>query len=178
MQRQKNRAYLQKLAVVMVPDEKKALAALMQQIRALRLWGRRRRRAKSGGRDIRGWRRRRRMRRKEVIRIAGWKNEREDDMEDGWGYRSFKRWLYGSFSFFLFHTITTTVVCTIVYIRANVRSLWVIIAIVGAWTRMHHESVFRSTWSSRNFPDRQRISSSCRQSFNSANNRIFIVSSF
>ena len=66
----------------MEPDEKKALA-LMQQIRALRLSGRRRRRAKSGGRDIRVWRRRRMMRRKEVIRIAGWKNEREDDMEDG-----------------------------------------------------------------------------------------------
>ena len=146
--------------------------------RSFEIVRRKRRRAKSGRRVIRGWRRRRMMRRKEVIRIAGWKNEREADMEDGWGYRSFKRWLYGSFSFFLFHTITTTVVCTIVYIRANVRSLWVIIAIVGAWTRMHHESVYRSTWSSRNFPDRQRISSSYRQSFNSANNRIFIVSSF
>ena len=67
----------------MEPDEKKALA-LMQQIRALRLLGGRRRTAKSGGElekeenDEND-----RERRKAVIGIAGWKNKREADMEDG-----------------------------------------------------------------------------------------------
>ena len=69
------------------PDEKKALA-LMQQIRAIRLLGGRRR-AKSGRRDIRVWRRRGRM-----VRMIGRGNQdcgmeeykQEADMEDGRGY--------------------------------------------------------------------------------------------
>ncbi|KAF8802091.1 GTP binding protein [Phlegmacium glaucopus] len=94
MRAQKNQTYLQKRAVVMEPEEKKAVA-LMQQIRALRKdqvarrkekknekWAERHKRLekeemKQSEKD--------KERKKEVMRIAGQKSKREADMEDGRG---------------------------------------------------------------------------------------------
>ena len=94
MKRQKDQTYLQKRAVVMEPDEKKALA-LMQQIRALRKDQIvRRKEKKSEKREERHKRLEKeeerkgekdKERRKEVMRIAGRKSKREADMEDGRG---------------------------------------------------------------------------------------------
>ena len=94
MQRQKAPTYLQKRAVVMEPDEKKALA-LMQQIRALRKDQIvRRKEKKSEKREERHKRLEKeekkkdekdKERKKEVMRIAGRKSKREADLEDGRG---------------------------------------------------------------------------------------------
>lgn len=94
MQAQKSQTYLQKRAVVMEPEEKKAVA-LMQQIRALRKDQMARRKAKKGEKWEERHKRlekeeakkseRDKERKKEVMRIAGQKSKREADMEDGRG---------------------------------------------------------------------------------------------
>jgi len=94
MKPQKAQTYLQKRAVVMEPEEKKALA-LMQQMRALRKdqivrrkekklekkaeWGKKldREEAKKNEKD--------KERKKEIMRMAGMKSKRETDLEEGRG---------------------------------------------------------------------------------------------
>lgn len=94
MQPQRAQTYLQKRAVVMEPEEKKAIA-LLQQIRALRKDQIVRRKEKKDEKKVE---RRKKLgkeeekkgekmkeRKKEVMRITGQKSKREADMEDGRG---------------------------------------------------------------------------------------------
>ncbi|PPQ93079.1 hypothetical protein CVT25_003111 [Psilocybe cyanescens] len=94
MKPQKHMTYLQKRAVVMEPEEKKALA-LMQQIRALRKDQVARRhekkeekkaeRAKKLEKEDAKKSDREKERKKDVMRIAGQKSKREADMQEGGG---------------------------------------------------------------------------------------------
>lgn len=94
MKPQREPTYMQKRAVVMEPDEKKALA-LMQQIRALRKDQVARRhekkeekkaeRAKKMEKEQEKRSEREKEKKKDVMRIAGQKSKREADMEDGRG---------------------------------------------------------------------------------------------
>jgi ribosome biogenesis protein BMS1 len=94
MKPQREATYLQKRAVVMEPEEKKALA-LMQQIRALRKdqvarrhekkEEKRAERVKKMEKDQEKKDKREKERKKDVMRIAGQKSKREADMEDGRG---------------------------------------------------------------------------------------------
>ncbi|KAF8969023.1 GTP binding protein [Flammula alnicola] len=94
MQAQKHETYLQKRAVVMEPEEKKALA-LMQQIRALRKDQVARRhekkkekkaeRAKKLEKEDAKKSEREKERKKDVMRIAGQKSKREAELQDGRG---------------------------------------------------------------------------------------------
>ena len=94
MQAQKTQTYLQKRAVVMEPEEKKAVA-LMQQIRALRKDQVARRQAKKSEEWVKRHKKlekeeakkveKDKERKKEVMRIAGQKSKREADIEDGRG---------------------------------------------------------------------------------------------
>jgi len=91
MKPQKVQTYLQKRAVVMEPEEKKALA-LMQQIRALRKDQIARRRATKEGKKADKTKKLEKVeerkaekgkeRRKEVMRMAGIKSKRETDVEE------------------------------------------------------------------------------------------------
>ncbi|KAF8870963.1 hypothetical protein CPB84DRAFT_1905621 [Gymnopilus junonius] len=94
MKAQKNQTYLQKRAVVMEPEEKKALA-LMQQIRALRKDQVSRRhekkeekkteRAKKLEKEEAKRAEKDKERKKDVMRMAGQKSKREAELEDGRG---------------------------------------------------------------------------------------------
>lgn len=94
MKAQKNPTYLQKRAVVMEPEEKKALA-LMQQIRALRKDQVARRhekkeekkaeRAKKLEKEEAKRAEKEKEKKKDVMRIAGQKSKREAELEDGRG---------------------------------------------------------------------------------------------
>ena len=94
MKAQKNQTYLQKRAVVMEPEEKKALA-LMQQIRALRKDQVARRhekkeekkaeRAKKLEKEEAKRSEKEKEKKKEIMRIAGQKSKREADLEEGRG---------------------------------------------------------------------------------------------
>ncbi|KAF8158573.1 GTP binding protein [Crassisporium funariophilum] len=94
MKPQQNQTYLQKRAVVMEPEEKKAVA-LMQQIRALRKDQVARRKEKKGEKKAERQKKlvkedakkseKDKERKKDVMRIAGQKSKREADMEDGRG---------------------------------------------------------------------------------------------
>jgi len=92
MKPQKGKTYLQKRAVLLEPEEKKALA-VMQQMRALRKEAIVRRRDKKQERTE-AWKKRaekdeqkksekKREERKEHMRIAGIKSKREAEREDG-----------------------------------------------------------------------------------------------
>jgi ribosome biogenesis protein BMS1 len=104
MKPQREPTYMQKRAVVMEPEEKKALA-LMQQIRALRKDQVARRhekkeekkaeRAKKMEKEQEKRSEREKEKKKDVMRIAGQKSKREADMEDGRG-RSKRRKTSGS----------------------------------------------------------------------------------
>ncbi|KAF8895142.1 hypothetical protein BD779DRAFT_1608832 [Infundibulicybe gibba] len=94
MKPQKQQTYLQKRAVVMEPEERKAIA-LLQQIRALRKDQVERRKEKKGQKkeerrkkiekeeDKKGDKER--EKRKEYMRVAGQKSKREADVEEGRG---------------------------------------------------------------------------------------------
>jgi len=92
MKPQKRKTYLQKRAVILEPEEKKALA-VMQQMRALRKEAIARRRDKKQERtesrkrrlekDERKKGEKKREERKEQMRIAGIKSKREAEKEDG-----------------------------------------------------------------------------------------------
>ncbi|KAH9042263.1 DUF663-domain-containing protein [Lactarius pseudohatsudake] len=92
MKSQKKETYLQKRAVLLEPEEKKALA-VMQQMHALRKEAIARRREKKQGRseirkkrlekDERRKREKEREERKEHMRVAGIKNKREAEREEG-----------------------------------------------------------------------------------------------
>ncbi|KAJ3502899.1 hypothetical protein NLJ89_g8678 [Agrocybe chaxingu] len=94
MKPQKHRTYLQKRAVIMEPEEKKAVA-LMQQMRALRKDQVARRkekknekkkeRAKKLEKEEAKKSEKEKERKKEVMRMAGRKSKREADMEEGRG---------------------------------------------------------------------------------------------
>jgi len=94
MKPQREATYMQKRAVVMEPEEKKALA-LMQQIRALRKDQVARRhekkeekkadRAKKMEKEQEKRNEREKEKKKDVMRIAGQKSKREADMEEGRG---------------------------------------------------------------------------------------------
>jgi len=94
MKAQKEATYMQKRAVVMEPEEKKALA-LMQQIRALRKDQVARRhekkeekkadRTKKMEQEQEKRNEREKEKKKDVMRIAGQKSKREADMEEGRG---------------------------------------------------------------------------------------------
>jgi len=89
---QKQQTYLQKRAVVMEPEERKAVA-LLQQIRALRKDQMARRKEKKGEKKVERNKRlekeeaakgeKERERRKEYMRVAGQKSKREAEMEGG-----------------------------------------------------------------------------------------------
>ncbi|KAJ2935398.1 hypothetical protein H1R20_g1695, partial [Candolleomyces eurysporus] len=93
---QRTPTYLQKRAVVMEPEEKKAIA-LLQQIRALRKDQVVRRKEKKDGKREEKKRKTRKEeerksekekeRKKEVMRIVGQKSRREAELEDGHGRR-------------------------------------------------------------------------------------------
>ena len=97
MQAQTKQTYLQKRAVVMEPEEKKAIA-LMQQIRALRKDQVERRREKKADKRAQHQRElekeatkkgeKEKEKKKEYMRIAGQKAKRQEDLEQG---RSSKR---------------------------------------------------------------------------------------
>jgi ribosome biogenesis protein BMS1 len=92
MKPQKRKTYLQKRAVLLEPEEKKALA-VMQQMRALRKEAIARRRDKKQERTETRKKRiekdeqkkgeKKKEQRKEQMRIAGMKNKREAEREDG-----------------------------------------------------------------------------------------------
>jgi len=94
MKRQKAQTYLQKRAVVMEPEEKKALA-LMQQIRALRKDQIARRKEKKVEKKIERTKKlekettmkdeKEKERKKDIMRIVGMKNKREADLDEGRG---------------------------------------------------------------------------------------------
>ena len=94
MKPQQNQTYLQKRAVVMEPEEKKAVA-LLQQIRALRKDQVVRRKEKKVEKKAERQKKlakeeerkgeKEKERRKEAMRAAGQKSKREADMEDGRG---------------------------------------------------------------------------------------------
>lgn len=104
MKPQREPTYMQKRAVVMEPEEKKALA-LMQQIRALRKDQVARRHEKKEEKKAERTKKmekeqekrseREKEKKKDVMRIAGQKSKREADMEDGRG-RSKRRKTSGS----------------------------------------------------------------------------------
>jgi len=94
VKRQKAQTYLQKRAVVMEPEEKKALA-LMQQIRALRKDQVARRKEKKVEKKIERTKKvekeaamkdeKEKERKKDIMRIVGMKNKREADPDEGRG---------------------------------------------------------------------------------------------
>ena len=89
---QKAQTYLQKRAVVMEPEEKKALV-LMQQMRALRKDKIAKRKEKKAEKTLEKTKKvakedakkseKEKERKKEVMRMVGMKNKRETDMEEG-----------------------------------------------------------------------------------------------
>jgi ribosome biogenesis protein BMS1 len=99
MKPQKRKTYLQKRAVLLEPEEKKALA-VMQQMRALRKGAiARRREQKQERTEVRKKRlekdeqkkgEKKREERKEKMRIAGIKSKREAEREDGVGRKKRK----------------------------------------------------------------------------------------
>jgi len=99
MKPQKRKTYLQKRAVLLEPEEKRALA-VMQQMRALRKGAIARRREKKQERtEVRKKRlekdeqkkgEKKREERKEKMRIAGIKSKREAEREDGVGRKKRK----------------------------------------------------------------------------------------
>ncbi|TFK48648.1 DUF663-domain-containing protein [Heliocybe sulcata] len=96
MKPQQKQTYMQKRAVVMEPEEKKAVA-LLQQIRALRKDQVQRRkekqherkevRRKKAEKEEKGREEKDREKRKEVMRVAGIKSKREAEREEGGGSR-------------------------------------------------------------------------------------------
>ncbi|TFK38990.1 hypothetical protein BDQ12DRAFT_630112 [Crucibulum laeve] len=94
MKPQQHETYLQKRAVVMEPEEKKAIA-LLQQIRALRKDQVARRKEKKGEKKVERQKKlvreeakkgeKDKERKKDIMRMAGQKSKRDADMEDGRG---------------------------------------------------------------------------------------------
>jgi len=92
MKPQKHKTYMQKRAVVMEPEERKAVA-MMQQIRALRKDQIARRREKKHEKNVEHWKKvqregdkrddKEKEKRKEYMRAAGMKAKRDEERELG-----------------------------------------------------------------------------------------------